>query len=506
MSSSGKDAETIQDDVIKASTVNVIEHSEPSRRRNSLLTTPQLQGRSKATPSPEANANTFLPVPLSGPIRPLSPDTLSVLSTDEYDQIRPLGSLYGDGNEHLPPPTDLSPWGWRSRLRAIWIRNKGLSFVLIAQIFGTLMNVTTRLLEIEGNRGKGLHPFQILFARMSITVVLSITYMWYNSTPDWPLGKKQVRWLLVARGFGGFFGVFGMYSSLLYLPLADATVITFLAPGLACWACSILINEPFGRMEQIAGLVSLVGVVLIARPTSLLAAFGGSGESTSAVSNGGQVASLLGNSTTSAPASDAASYDSVSASQRLTGVGVGLLGVLGSAVAFTTIRWIGTRAHPLISVTYFSTWCTFVSLVAMFTLPGVGFLLPQELKEWCYLIFLGLCGFIMQFLLAAGLSYEKSSRATNITYMQMLFALAFDKLIFNHTPDALSIAGSALILGSAICVAAMANAGSAGGTRNELAQDDEAQEGLVNEVAHERRVANGEMPVQELQMRVLRQG
>jgi len=31
----------------------------------------------------------------------------------------------------------------------------------------------------------------------------------------------------------------------------------------------------------------------------------------------------------------------------------------------------------------------------MFVLPDVGFLLPANLKEWLYLIFLGLCGFIM---------------------------------------------------------------------------------------------------------------
>jgi hypothetical protein len=68
------------------------------------------------------------------------------------------------------------------------------------------MNVTTRLLEIEGNKGEGLHPFQILFARMSITVVLASAWMYYKKTPHFPLGKPEVRWLLAARGFGGFFG------------------------------------------------------------------------------------------------------------------------------------------------------------------------------------------------------------------------------------------------------------------------------------------------------------
>jgi hypothetical protein len=55
-----------------------------------------------------------------------------------------------------------------------------------------------------------------------------------------------------------------------------------------------------------------------------------------------------------------------------------------------------------------------------------------------------------QFLLAAGFQYEKSSRATNMIYVQMLFALGFDKLVWGTTPDALSIIGSSFILGSAI--------------------------------------------------------
>jgi hypothetical protein len=40
-----------------------------------------------------------------------------------------------------------------------------------------------------------------------------------------------------------------------------------------------------------------------------------------------------------------------------------------------------------------------------------------------------------------------------MVYVQMLFALGFDKLIWGNTPGALSIIGSSLILGSAIYVA-----------------------------------------------------
>lgn len=47
------------------------------------------------------------------------------------------------------------------RLRAFYDKNRGLAYVLLAQVFGVLMNVTTRLLEIEGNLGQGMHPFQV---------------------------------------------------------------------------------------------------------------------------------------------------------------------------------------------------------------------------------------------------------------------------------------------------------------------------------------------------------
>ncbi len=59
----------------------------------------------------------------------------------------------------------------------------------------------------------------------------------------------------------------------------------------------------------------------------------------------------------------------------------------------------------------------------------------------------------MQFLLTAGLAHERSSRATNMVYTQVIFALAFDKLVFNTTPDGWSIVGSSLVLGSALYIA-----------------------------------------------------
>jgi hypothetical protein len=106
----------------------------------------------------------LLHVPRTGSIRPVSPDTLSTFSIDDIDGRgggRPI-PLVGSIDRHAsrsPAP----PKTWRARWQQFWQRNKGIVLMLFAQVFGVLMNVTTRLLEIEGNQGNGMHPFQVSF-------------------------------------------------------------------------------------------------------------------------------------------------------------------------------------------------------------------------------------------------------------------------------------------------------------------------------------------------------
>lgn len=271
---------------------------------------------------------------------------------------------------------------------------------------------------------------------MSITAVASYLYMWYARVPA-PFGTRPIIFLLITRATFGFLGVYGIYYSVQYLPLAEATVITFLAPIVTCYACSLLIpGETFSTRQQLAALVSLGGVILIAQPFRKRE--GGNGDSPSS----------------------ADSYHHVLATI------VAFVGVIGAAGAYTSIRMIGRRAHPLVSVTYFSTVTTIISLVAMAAVPGVPFRLPSNTLEWSFMVGLGVCGFLLQFLLTAGLSYVppaevsvskagQGSRATSMVYTQVVFALFYDKIIWGTTMSLVSAAGSVLILACAIYVAVM---------------------------------------------------
>lgn len=294
---------------------------------------------------------------------------------------------------------------------------------------------------------------QILFARMSITAIASYLYMYFASTPS-PLGTRPVRGLLLLRALFGFTGVYSLYYSVQYLPLSEATVITFLSPIISCYACSLLIpGETFSRKQLVAGLISLGGVVLIARPFSKRDPHTAIATPTAAAA----WALGLSTSTVDKPPSETDSYHHVMATI------VALVGVLGASGAYSSIRMIGRRAHPLVSVTYFSSVTTVISLVAMLTVPSVPFRVPNTVVEWSLLTGLGVCGFLLQFLLTAGLSYvppasvsdgkPQGSRATSMVYMQMFFAVFYDKVVWGSTLSPISWVGSAIILACAVYVA-----------------------------------------------------
>lgn len=241
-----------------------------------------------------------------------------------------------------------------------------------------------------------------------------------------------------------------LLDSLLYLTVADATVISFLAPLVCCWAYSFLLRQPFTYKEKIAGIVSFLGVIVIARPTFIFGAATGTESAASILCAGKSIDS--GRGICFFPSEVTAI--SVTPAQRMSAILVGLIGVCGAALAYMSIRWIGKRAHPLVSVNYLSVLSTVVSALGLVFVPSIGFRLPATSREWLLLFSLGICGFIMQFLITAGLQHDKgSSRATNMVYTQLLFALAFDYMFLGATPALSSLVGNCLILGSAVYLA-----------------------------------------------------
>ncbi|MCJ1469713.1 hypothetical protein MMC07_008354 [Pseudocyphellaria aurata] len=344
------------------------------------------------------------------------------------------------------------------------------------------MGLTTRLLELESKDHDRMQPIQILFSRMALTSIFGSIYLRYLNIPHYALGAKGIRFALVIRGVAGFMGVYGLYYSLQYLPLAEATVLAFLGTLLGTWLSSWIRRSSCDSRLMLASLFSFVGVILIAQPSSI---FFTPKEAPPSVA-----ANCTDQIGTRRPLTNTSclllgtqpEFPETTPAQRISGVLAALAGVLGTAVAHCATLWIGKRAHPLIISNYFAVFSAAISGVLLFFVSDVGFRLPVDGREYFYLIATSVCGYIMQFLFVKGLQYEESNRPANMVYTHLLFALAFDKLIWNVSPGALSITGVMLILSSVIYVAVFSKSTNNTGDEEQVRHggDDEHIELLAN--------------------------
>ncbi|PSN69552.1 hypothetical protein BS50DRAFT_598488 [Corynespora cassiicola Philippines] len=337
------------------------------------------------------------------------------------------------------------------KLKNFYDRNFGLFLVFLAQTCGSVMNTAAKLLA-TGYEVK-FHALHIIFVRMLSTTILGTLYMWYHNVPDFPLGQRGIRWLLILRGTAGFIGIFGLYYSLSWLEISDATVITFIIPTMTAVVCFLWLREPFTSKEALAGLLALAGVLFVARPTWLF-------PKPSVDTDPSQAVDDLASSTLTFLADipkAQAPTNHVSPSQRTLAIFIAIIGTLGASTAYAAIRVIGKRAHSLISVNYFAGIATIGSTLIILIHPDLHFVIPQDLGQWGLVAVIGLTGFLLQFLLTEGLQREKAGRATNLLYLQLVFTLIIERVIWGTTPPVESLIGAALIISASIWVSLQKN-------------------------------------------------
>ncbi|KAG1744997.1 uncharacterized protein EDB91DRAFT_1050229 [Suillus paluster] len=314
---------------------------------------------------------------------------------------------------------------WRettSRTSTFVETNLGMLLIILAQFFFVCMNLGVKQLN---SLDVPMHTLELFETYQAITFVCCVLYM--HVIPDPFLGPKGVRLLLMNRGLCGFFGLFGMYYSLQYLSLADATVLSFLLPLSAAIGGYCVLKEPYSKREAVAAIVSLLGVMLIARPPFL---FGNS-------------------SSTNLGSSDAASR--ATPTDRIRAVCVALIGIVLGTGALLSMRAIGRRAHPMHLMTFFSVWCTIVASSAMYFM-NIPIVYPHKWQWAAMLIFIGLSGFFAQTLTTIGYQRETAARGSMGQYVQLLFAGVLEYVLFGTVPSTLSLIGAAIIMASAIYV------------------------------------------------------
>ncbi len=275
---------------------------------------------------------------------------------------------------------------------------------LMMMLSALAFSVMVVLVKLAGER---LPSQELVVARAIVSLMLSWSLLRRAGVSPWGRDK---RWLWI-RGALGFAGLSCVYGAVTHLPLAEATILQYLHPAITALLAGVFLGEAISRRVIAATAASLVGVLLVARPPLL---FGGG----------------------------AAPLDPF-------WVGIAICGATCSAAAYVVVRKLSQSGEdPLVIVFYFPLVTIPLALPTM--LPN--FVWPEG-TEWLLLLGIGFATQIGQVSLTRGLSVLPAAQGTALSYLQVAFAIIWGAVVFGEIPDALALAGGALVVGSAFWLA-----------------------------------------------------
>jgi len=123
----------------------------------------------------------------------------------------------------------------------------------------------------------------------------------------------------------------------------------------------------------------------------------------------------------------------------------GLVSAIASGAAYTTVRSLKGSEPPYKIVFYFA----LVSTVSMLPPTLAHFVMPTRLEFLC-LLGAGIFGTVGQLLLTLAFHQAPASRISIYNYAHVVFAFLLAWALWREIPDALSIAGTVLIIAAAV--------------------------------------------------------
>ncbi|MBR9864832.1 MAG: DMT family transporter [Rhodobacteraceae bacterium] len=113
--------------------------------------------------------------------------------------------------------------------------------------------------------GDSVPLVQLLLVRFVAQVVLLWPIIWFTRLPV--RMPRRFFWLMVLRTVLHIIGIGAMFTSLRYLPLADAIAIAFVMPFIMLLLGKFVLKEEVGPHRLMACLVGFVGTLLVIQPS-----------------------------------------------------------------------------------------------------------------------------------------------------------------------------------------------------------------------------------------------
>ena len=291
----------------------------------------------------------------------------------------------------------------KKRLRAF----VGIILALTSAFFFTSGALMVKLAE-------SVSSVQVSFMRLTIQLTCILpTMIFYKDNFIFPWSKTK---FLVLRGTVGVTTMTMSIYAIKHMPLADARVIFYTSPVHTAIIARIFLKESVSKFDVAAMILSIGGVVLIARPTFL---FGSQGEHSTSIQ--AWIPTLLA-----------------------------VLAALGAAVTATVTRKMSQEVGIRVVIFYFFLIGSVLTLALSMAL---GFKYPDcGSYDTIYIIVAAFCGFCGQLLATKALSMEKASVVSLVRTIGIAYSFIFQITILNDAPSGLSIGGAILVLLCNVCI------------------------------------------------------
>lgn len=272
---------------------------------------------------------------------------------------------------------------------------RGLPLIVLAGLFFSTLDATAKYLVQDHTL------FVVVWARYAGQMLITTPIAWTRGGARFwrtrHLGAQLLRSLCLVMATLCFFG------ALRFLPLAEGSAISFLAPMFAIVLSKPILGERPTRARWLAAIGGFIGILVLVRPGSAV-------------------------------------FHPATALLVLAAISNALYQLLTRKVPNDT---------PYTTLFY----SALVGTVGLsFALPFVETPAAVTLRDGFFFLLLGVLAGLGHGLLTAAFLRAAASLIAPFTYLQIIWATAYGYLVFGHLPDGFSALGMAIIVASGVAL------------------------------------------------------
>lgn len=271
-------------------------------------------------------------------------------------------------------------------------------YMLLSAFSFALMAVCVKV----ANTSYQIPVLEIVAARALVSVIISYIDIKHKKISLW---GNNTSWL-IARGGVGAFALIFVYYAISTLPLAEATILQYLHPAFTALLALLFLKEHIQRSTMLCILLGLLGLAIMIQPNFIY------------------------------ESSEGYSWLSITA---------GILGALGSAVAYVIVKKLTKTEDSSVIIFYFPVIALPISLLLL----GNNFVIPS-LAASGVLILVGVFTQVGQIGLTKALHSADANKATAYAYVQVIFSILIGWAFFSETPSITTIIGGTFIMFGAL--------------------------------------------------------